>query len=55
MANIMRVRAVRVLSAVIGRELDIEVWDRGGPIERTESCERPGPADEVYVEQKARR
>ena len=55
MANIMRVRAVRVLPAVIGRELDIEVRDLGGPNERTESGERPGPADEVRVKQKARR
>ena len=55
MANIMRVRTVRVLSAVINRELDIEVRDRGGPKDQTESGEKPGPADEEQVEHRARR
>ena len=49
MSNMMHIRAFRVLSAITGRELDIEVWDRGGPKDQTESGEKPGPADEEHV------
>ena len=38
----MSVRVVRVLSALIGRELEIEVRGRGGPKDQTESGESQG-------------